>query len=54
MKQGLILMFAGAMIGALGVLLIYEFKLCRCAPQFSLLCRQSIKKDDDDVDKYII
>jgi hypothetical protein len=53
MKHGLILMFAGALIAALGVVALYEFKLCRCAPQFSLLCRQSIKKDED-LDKYIL
>jgi hypothetical protein len=52
MKHGLILMFAGALIAALGVAALYEFKLCRCAPQCSLLCRQSIK--DEDLDKYIL
>jgi hypothetical protein len=55
MNKSFILIATAALIAALGVVAFYELKLCRCAPQFSLFCRQRgecIK--DEDLDKYIL
>jgi hypothetical protein len=43
MSRGFILLAAGALIAALGVVVFYEFRLCKYAPQASLLCRSRAK-----------
>jgi hypothetical protein len=48
-------MAAGALIAALGVVAFYELKLCRCAPECSLFCRQRREHiKDEDLEKYIL